>query len=214
MNPLQPATPYIIGLTGGIGSGKSSAGHHFAQLGATVVDVDAIAHQLTAPQGAAMADLAAAFGPEVITAEGALDRAVMREKAFSNPEARSRLEAILHPMIRAESQRQCAVAAHAPYIILMVPLLLESGDYRQRAQRIAVVDCSEATQITRTMARSRLSEAEVRRILAAQVSRATRLAAADDVIDNEGSLAHLRQQVEQLHQRYLLLARSGNSSGD
>lgn len=206
MSDSTVARPFIVGLTGGIGSGKSSAGHRFAELGATVVDVDAIAHQLTAAHGAAMAAIAAEFGPDVVTAEGALDRAIMRQKVFADPGARSRLEAILHPMIRAESQRQCQAATTAPYVILMVPLLLETGGYRDRAQRIAVVDCSEATQVSRTMARSHLSEDEVRRIMAAQVSRSTRLAAAADVIDNDGDLAHLQRQVDQLHQRYLELA--------
>lgn len=196
---------YIVGLTGGIGSGKSAVADGFARLGAAVVDTDRIAHALTAPGGAAMAQIEAAFGPSVIAADGALDRAAMRELAFSDAAARARLEAILHPLIRSESARQCA-AAQAPYVVLVVPLLIESGHWRKRCDRLCVVDCPEALQIERVRVRSALPEAQIRAIMAAQASRAERLAVADDVIDNSGTLAELAPRIEALHRRYLALA--------
>ena len=192
----------IVGLTGGIGSGKSAAADIFAELGAAVVDADAVAHELTAPGGAAIESIRAAFGDEMIGANGALDRAAMRKRVFADAEAKVRLEAILHPMIRAEVDRRIG-EARAPYVVLVVPLLVESGSYRQRVQRVAVVDCPEETQVARVMARSGLSTQEARAIMAAQVSRAERLAAAADVIDNGGDLAGLRAQVEALHRRYV-----------
>jgi dephospho-CoA kinase len=199
----------VIGLTGGIGSGKSAVADLFAARGITVVDTDAIAHALTTAGGAAMPAIRAAFGAEVVSAEGALDRAAMRALVFADPATRKRLEAILHPMIREESERQLLAAAGdgRPYAILMVPLLVESGDYRKRVDRVAVVDCAEATQIARVMNRNGLTRSEVERILAAQASRAERLAAADDVIDNDGDLAALPAQIERLHLKYLGLPR-------
>jgi len=193
---------YIVGLTGGIGSGKSAAADLFAELGAALVDTDAIAHQLTASQGAAIAPLRATFGDNVIAADGALDRAAMRKLVFSDASAKARLEAILHPMIRAESERRCEVAT-APYVVLVVPLLVESGNYRRRAQRVVVVDCPEEVQVARVMARSGLTADEGRAIMATQATRAQRLAVADDVIDNSGDLARLRPQVLALHRIYL-----------
>lgn len=197
-------TPYIIGLTGGIGSGKSAAAERFAELGAVVIDTDAVAHELTAPGGPAMPAIVAAFGAGMATPDGALDRAAMRRLVFANPAERERLEAILHPLIRTESDRRIAAAASsgAPYVILMVPLLVESGNYRNRVERIAVVDCSPETQIRRVMARNGLARAEVERILAAQASREQRLAVADDVIGNDGSLAELLAQIPPLDARY------------
>lgn len=200
-----PVTAFVVGLTGGIGSGKSAAADIFAELGASVVDTDAIAHELTGPRGAAMTAIVAAFGTEVVAADGSLDRAAMRRLVFADAQARKRLEAILHPLIRAEAQRRCAAATGA-YAVQVVPLLIEAGGYRERAARIAVVDCSEETQVARVVARNALPADEVRRIMAAQASRAQRLAAADDVIDNEGDLAALRRQVEKLHRAYLKLA--------
>lgn len=196
---------FIVGLTGGIGSGKSAAASLFEALGAAVVDTDAIAHELTAPGGDAIAPIRAAFGEEVIDARGALDRAAMRRKVFADEQAKAHLEAILHPMIRAEADRRSA-AAQAPYVVLVVPLLVESGGYRSRVQRVAVVDCPEEVQVARAMARSGLSAEEARAIMAAQAGRRERLAAADDVIDNGGELAALRPQVEALHRRYLEMA--------
>jgi dephospho-CoA kinase len=199
------AGPFIVGLTGGIGSGKSAAADLFAELGAAIVDTDRIAHALTAPGGAAMVAIREAFGDGVLSGDGALNRPAMRALAFESPDARKRLEAILHPMIRQESERQC-LAASAPYVILAVPLLIESGTYRERVQRLCVVDCPEAVQVARVMQRSGLDEPQVRAIMAAQASRAERLAAADDVVDNAGSLEALRTQVAGLHHRYLALA--------
>jgi dephospho-CoA kinase len=204
----KPLMSYVVGLTGGIGSGKSAVGDLFAAHGVPVIDTDAIAHALTAPDGAAMPAIRIEFGDGVASADGSLDRAAMRAMVFADPAARKRLEAILHPMIRSESDRRLlASQASSPYAILMVPLLIESGDYRKRLNRIAVVDCAEATQITRVMRRNGLTRTEIDRILAAQATRAERLAAADDVIDNDGGLAELPPQIEQLHRQYLGLSR-------
>lgn len=197
--------PFTVGLTGGIGSGKSAAADRFEALGAAIVDSDRIAHELTGPGGAAMEAIEAAFGTAVIGADGALDRVAMRAQVFAAPEARVRLEGILHPLIRAESLRRVA-EARAPYVMLVVPLLIESGSFRERCDRIAVVDCPEAVQIARVQARSGLDEAQVRAIMAAQATREARLAAADDVIDNSADLTHLNRQVEVLHTRYLALS--------
>jgi len=199
--------PYLIGLTGGIGSGKSTAAELLARAGAGVIDTDAIAHALTAPGGAAMRSLIGEFGPAIATKNGALDRAVMREMAFADPTVRRRLEAILHPMIHAEVDRQIAALAPTfPYLVLVVPLLIETGTYRERIDRLAVVDCPEALQIARVRARSQLPEATIRAILAAQASREARLAVADDIIDNSTTLSALTAQLEALHQRYLAAA--------
>ena len=192
--------PLVVGLTGGIGSGKSAAAQMFAECGAAIVDTDAIAHALTGPQGAAMPALVQAFGPEIQQPNGALDRAAMRQRIFSSPTEKTRLESILHPMIRQESDQQVAatIAAQAPYVVLVAPLLIESGSYRQRVDRVVVVDCPEAVQIARVQARNGFTEAEVRDILVTQASRADRLAVADHVIDNSGDLSHLQQQVREL----------------
>ncbi len=196
---------FIVGLTGGIGSGKSAAASLFEEFGAARVDTDAIARELTAPDGAAIEPIRATFGDEAVDAHGALDRAAMRRRVFADAQAKSRLEAILHPMIRAEADRRSA-AARAPYVVLEVPLLLESGGYRSRVQRVVVVDCPEEVQVARVMSRNGLTADEARAIMAAQVGRERRLAAADDVIDNGGDLAALRPQIEALHRRYLEMA--------
>ena len=196
---------YVVGLTGGIGSGKSTVADLFVARGAALVDTDAIAHELAAPGGGALPAIRARFGDGVLRADGGLDRAAMRRLVFSDPGARQALEAILHPLIRAESERPCA-AASAPYVILAVPLLVESGGYRERCDRILVVDCEPAVQVARVMARSGLPEAEVRAIIAAQAGRAQRLAAADDVIDNGGSPQALSARVDTLHHAYLAAA--------
>ena len=198
---------FVVGLTGGIGSGKSTVADLLVQRGATLVDTDAIAHALTAPGGAAMPVLQKAFGESLLRADGALDRVEMRRLVFTDASAKARLEAILHPMIRAESDRQCA-AAQSPYVVLAVPLLVESGIYRQRCDRILVVDCDEATQVARVIARSRMTEPEVRAIIAAQAAREIRLAAADDLVDNSGAPETLPPMVEKLHQAYLQSALS------
>ena len=201
---------FVVGLTGGIGSGKSAAAARFAAQGVAIVDTDRIAHELTAAGGAGIAPIRAAFGADVLTPDGALDRAAMRRIVFADPAARQRLEAILHPLIRAESaaQVQCRLATtDFPYAVLVVPLLVESGNYRDRVDRVCVVDCPEEIQIARVRTRSGLSRAEAQAILAAQASRAVRLAAADDVIDNAGDLAALERQVDALHATYLELAK-------
>lgn len=197
--------PYIVGLTGGIGSGKSAAARVFESMGAAIVDTDAIAHELTAPGGAAIAPIRTAFGADYITADGALARARTRELVFADAAKKRLLEAILHPLIRDRSNERVQ-AARSPYVILVVPLLVESGDYRRRCQRILVVDCPEELQIERVMARSGISAEQVRAIMATQAKRAARLAAADDVIDNSGDQAQLRREVEALHRRYLQFA--------
>ena len=196
---------FVVGLTGGIGSGKSAAADCFAARGIAVVDTDVIAHELTAVGGAAMPALLAEFGPEVAAPDGALDRACVRRLVFADPAARGRLEAILHPLIRTLSDERCRDALSA-YVILAVPLLVESGTYRERCNRIVAVDCPESLQISRVMARSKLSEIEVRAIMAAQASREDRLAVADDVLDNGGDLHHLEIQVADLHRKYLRLS--------
>jgi dephospho-CoA kinase len=195
----------VVGLTGGIGSGKSAAADCFAAQGAAIVDTDAIAHQLTSVGGGAIEPIRAAFGAEMLTSDGALDRGAMRRRAFADPAVRARLEALLHPLIRAESESRLRRPANAdfPYAVLVVPLLVETGGYRERVDRICVVDCPDEIRIARVMARSGLVRADVLAIMAAQASRATRLAAADDVIDNAGSLAELAVQVAVLHELYL-----------
>ncbi|MBI1942588.1 MAG: dephospho-CoA kinase [Betaproteobacteria bacterium] len=195
----------VVGLTGGIGSGKSAAAEEFARLGATVIDTDAIAHELTGPGGAAVAEVKRLFGAEFVLPSGAMDRKRMRERVFGDAGEKKRLESLLHPLIRAEVERRTA-AAPGPYVVQVVPLLLESSDYRARVGRVLVVDCPEALQMARTRQRSGLSESEVRRIIDAQIQRQTRLAAADDVIDNSGPIAALQHRVRELHQSYLRLA--------
>lgn len=196
---------FVVGLTGGIGSGKSTVAELFAERGAVVVDTDAIAHEITGPGGAAMAALAAAFGPRVVRADGGLERTAMRQLVFADPAQRIRLEGILHPLIRERSAQRCR-AATSPYVILAVPLLVEAGGYRARCQRILVVDCDEAVQVARVMARNGLAESEVRAIMAAQAGRRERLAVADDVVHNDGGIEALREQVDELHARYVRLS--------
>ena len=193
----QPA-PLRIGLTGGIGSGKSTVATALAALGASIVDTDAIARSLTQPGGAAIAAIAAQFGAEFVDASGALDRSRMRELAFADPAARQRLEAILHPLIRAETARQ-ADAAQGTAIVFDVPLLIESGRWREQVDRVLVVDCREATQVERVMARSGWTREAVQAVLAQQASRRSRRAGADAVIYNDG-LSHeeLRAEVRAL----------------
>ncbi len=200
----------VIGLTGGIGSGKTTVANRFAALGVTLVDTDLIAHALTGPGGAAMPAIEQAFGAGVVAPDGRLDRAAMRSLAFGDPAARKRLEAILHPMIRAESERQLK-AATSPYAILVVPLLVEGGRPRERAHRVLVVDCLPETQIARVIQRNGLPRDQVLAILAAQASREQRLAAADDIVDNDGPPDGLDARVLALHRHYLALA--GGAAG-
>lgn len=200
--------PYCVGLTGGIGSGKSTVADLFAAHGATIVDTDRIAHDLTRPGGQAMPAIRAAFGDGVAARDGSLDRAAMRALAFSDGQARARLNAILHPMIHDQALRAVAVARSA-YVILVVPLLTETAGYRQSVDRILVVDCAEATQRARAVRRDDDSPARIEAIMAAQATRAERLAIADDIVDNEGSAEALSSQVSGLHKRYLDLAAAG-----
>lgn len=195
---------FVVGLTGGIGSGKSSAAGEFARLGATVVDTDVIAHELTGKGGAALAQIERLFGRDFLQAD-ALDRKKMREHVFSNPVAKKQLEALLHPMIREESARRIAAAA-GPYVVYVVPLLVESGDPRRGVNRVLVVDAPAEAQLARVRMRSALRADEVSAIIAAQARRAERLAAADDVIDNSGTPDALRKQVAALHRKYLQFA--------
>jgi dephospho-CoA kinase len=197
----------VVGLTGGIGSGKSTVAEEFARLGAAIVDSDAIAHELTQKGGAAIPGVEEIFGKTFIR-EGAMDRQRMRDHVFAHPEAKRQLEGLLHPMIREESARRIAAAFQenaGAYVVHVVPLLVESGDYRQRVDRVLVVDCPEEQQVARVRERG-LSEREARAILAAQAPRAARLAAADDVIDNGGTRDALLKQVAALHQKYLQFA--------
>lgn len=189
-----------IGLTGGIGSGKSRVADFFAQWGATLVDTDVIAHELTAPGGQGIEPIRDAFGDAVITSDGALDRTAMRELVFSQPEARQTLEAILHPLITSVTQERAALADGC-YTVFVVPLLVESGRWRDRVDRICVVDCDPQTQIQRVQARSGLTPEAIGRIMSVQASRAQRLAAADDVIVNDAqtTISMLRQQALTLH---------------
>ena len=197
----------VVGLTGGIGSGKSAAADEFSRLGATVVDTDATAHELTGPGGTAVPEVRRLFGRAFVDASGAMERKRMRDLVFSDPEEKARLEALLHPMIRAESERRIA-SATGPYVVHVVPLLIESPDYRARVGRVLVVDCPEELQVARVRQRSGLPEAEIRRIIASQIQREKKLAAADDVIDNSGSIAALQQQVRRLHENYLARAKA------
>jgi len=197
----------VVGLTGGIGSGKSAVADEFARLGAAVVDTDAIARELTVAGGAAIPALRALFGPSVIDASGAMHRAKVRELVFADSLARKKLEAVLHPMIRAESERRIRCAGE-DYVVHVVPLLVESPGYRERVHRVAVVDCAEEVQLRRVTLRSGLSEEEVRRIIATQVPRERRRAAADEVIDNSGTIDALHKRVGELHRMYTELARA------
>ncbi|MFM2087759.1 MAG: hypothetical protein RLZZ237_2628 [Pseudomonadota bacterium] len=199
--------PYFsVGLTGGIGCGKSTVADLFAARGASIIDTDQIAHSLTAPDGAAMPALVAEFGPSYADANGALDRAKMRALVFSDANAKARLEAILHPRIR-HATLAAAAEATGSYVIFAVPLLVESGGWVERVNRVLVIDCLESLQVARVMARNNLAKEQVKAIMATQATRAMRLAAADDVIDNNGDLAALEPQIAQLHDVYLAFSK-------
>ena len=204
---MHTTLAFSVGLTGGIGCGKTTVADMFAALGASVIDTDAIAHALTAPHGAAMPALLAEFGSEFATPEGALDRARMRTLVFSDATARARLEGILHPRIRDATAAAASIAT-GDYVIYVVPLLIESGTWRERVTRVLAIDCPEEVQVARVMARNSLSEVQVRAIMAAQVTRDQRRAAADDIIVNDDGLEQLRPQVEALHALYLGLAKA------
>ena len=202
--------PFCVGLTGGIGSGKSVVSSLFEAHGAAVVDTDEISRALTAPGGAAIAAIREKFGPQAIGPDGGLDRERMRLLVFRDAAARGELEAILHPLIRARA-RDAIAAARAPYVLVVVPLLFETGACMELIQRVLVIDCDEAHQVSRVAASRGLAPAEVRRIMATQLPRAERLRRADDVLHNDGTLDALRGEVERLHVRYAALARQAEA---
>jgi dephospho-CoA kinase len=204
----------LIGLTGGIGSGKTAVSDLLAKLGAGIVDTDLIAHQITAPHGAAIALIEKQFGSDFISADGALNRDKMRSLVFSKPEARKSLEAITHPLIRQETNKQALRISKegAPYLVFVVPLLLESGSWNSLIDLLVVVDSPIETQIQRVMQRSNLPREELERILAAQASREERLKHADVVIENQGSLQDLEVEVQNLHQKILQFQKDQPSS--
>ena len=196
----------IIALTGGLGSGKSEAAKQFAKLGVPVVDTDVIAHALTANGAPALKQISELFGPQFLTNEAALDRAKLRAHVFAHPQERSKLEALLHPLIRAAALKQLAEnehQQHPDYQILVIPLLFENNQYQTSIHKILLIDCDEQLQIARAMARSFLTQAEAQAILDAQVSRTTRLKLADEVIENNGTLAELTESVEKMHQKLI-----------
>jgi dephospho-CoA kinase len=197
---------FAVGLTGGIGSGKSTVADMFAVHGVPLVDADLIAHRVTASQGIAMPQIAAEFGTEFVAADGSLNRARMRTLVFSNESARKRLENITHPLIRAETEREQR-EARGPYVIIVVPLLVESGTWKTRVDRVLAVDCSVETQIARVMHRNGFDRDQVLAIIARQATREARLAAADDVIVNDNAPPEaLTAQVDAQHRAYLALA--------
>ena len=199
---------FAVGLTGGIGSGKSTVADLFAAHGVPLVDTDLIAHRITAPHGIAMPQIAAEFGDSFVAADGSLDRARMRTLVFSDDGARKRLEGITHPLIRAETEREQR-EAQGPYVIVVVPLLVESGSWKTRVNRVLTVDCSVETQISRVISRNGYSREQVLAIIARQATREARLAAADDIIDNDNDnapLDALKTQVDAQHRVYLSLA--------
>ena len=199
--------PFIIGLTGGIGCGKTSASKLFANLGIDIIDTDEIARELTQSEGSVIFAIRKVFGDTYVTADGALDRNKMRQLVFSDNASRQKLENILHPFILTEAARRAKFTS-SPYAIMVIPLLFETNDYDRIIQRSLVIDCDEKSQITRTMKRSKLNEQEVRSIMATQISRQKRLKKTDDVIVNNNDLAYLQKQVNSYHQKYLDLSKS------
>jgi dephospho-CoA kinase len=201
---------YLVGLTGGIGSGKSTVADMFAAQGARIVDTDLISRQLTQADGAALPAIRAAFGADVIDADGTLNRNKMRELVFGNPAEKKRLESILHPLIYEQTRQQANASTDAPYTLVVVPLLFESGRYTDWLHRIITVDCPEEIQISRTMQRSHMDEGAVRAIMATQFSRTQRLALADEIITNNGTLDDLKAQIIGMHRRLSALAAESN----
>jgi dephospho-CoA kinase len=197
---------YLVGLTGGIGSGKSTVADMFAELGVRIIDTDLISRQLTQADGAAIPALREAFGADVIDPQGALDRGTMRELVFNQPDKKKQLEAILHPLILAHAKQLAASPTDAPYSLVVVPLIFENRRYSDWLHRVITVDCPEEAQIKRTMQRSKLDEAAVRAIMAQQLGRDVRLTLSDEKILNNGSLDDLRKQVVGLHRRLCALA--------
>lgn len=210
MNPNPAsASPFRVGLTGGIASGKSTVADMFEGLGATIIDTDIVARDVVAPGEPALDAIRHEFGDELVDSDGALDRAAMRRIIFSDEDARARLEAILHPLIRERTQALAATAG-GDYQVIVVPLLVESP-LKDFVDRIVVVDCDEKAQIQRLMARDAESEGQARRILAVQSSREQRLEIADDIVSNNGDLTATLEQVEKLHRDYLARSRQRRS---
>ncbi|WP_421228509.1 dephospho-CoA kinase [Aeromonas enteropelogenes] len=196
---------YVVAITGGIGSGKTTVANQFAELGIDVIDADVIAREVVEPGTPTLAAIAAHFGPDVIASDGRLDRRQLRERVFSEPDAKAWLNALLHPLIRSEMQRQCA-AARSPYCLLVVPLLVENR-LTGLADRVLVIDVDEATQIARTCRRDGVSPEQAKAILVAQASRDERLAVANDILDNRAEdKMTIRTQILALHQTYLAFA--------
>jgi dephospho-CoA kinase len=198
---------FVVGVTGGIGSGKTTICREFAALGAPVIDTDQVARDVVAPGSPGLAAVVAAFGPEVLTADGQLDRRRVRQLVFATPALREQLEAILHPLIRQETDARVQ-AAGFPYCLVCIPLLVERGG-GNRVNRVLVIDCPTEVQIARVMARDELTAPEVAAIMQTQASREDRLAAAHDVLENTGDVSLLRPQISALHARYLQLAKEG-----
>jgi dephospho-CoA kinase len=196
----------VVGLTGGIGSGKSTVAAQFALLGIPIVDTDAIAHALTVAGGKAMDPIRLQFGSSMVSSNGGLDRPAMRRLVFGNTAERSKLEALLHPLIREESASQLSAAAGVAYAVLMVPLLFETMAFRAAVQRTLVVDCPVEMQIERVRHRSGLAQGETERIISSQIPRGLRLQLADDVLFNGSDSGIVPARVETLHRRYLALA--------
>ncbi len=194
----------VVALTGGIGSGKTTVARHLATLGVPIIDADLIARELVQPGSECLAEIVETFGPAVLDSDGSLDRSALRQRVFADPSSRARLEAILHPRIREVMTRRLK-ALDAPYAVLVIPLLIETGQ-KELAHRVLVVDAPEAAQIARVRERDGMDGQQVRAILAAQSDRATRLLAADDVIENDGDLDALLRRTEALHRRYLELS--------
>ncbi len=194
---------YVVALTGGIGSGKSTAANFFAALGVPVTDVDEISHQLTAANQPIVNEIKASFGSQYITSEGALNRAAMRDLVFNDATARAKLNAILHPAIYDEALKQLQLHANAPYQILAIPLLFESPRYAPHVNRILLIDCEEKTQIERVKKRSQLSTSEIKKIIRTQTPRKKQLLLAHDVIENNENVENLREKILETHQKYL-----------
>jgi dephospho-CoA kinase len=206
-------TPRLrIGLTGGIASGKSTVTQRFVELGIPVIDADVVSRAVVEPRTPGLAQVVERFGPQVLDPNGRLDRRALRALIFNDSASRQALDAILHPLIRAEMEEQVA-AAQGPYVVMAIPLLIEGGNAHKRVDRLLVIDADEALQIQRVQARDGSSPEQARAILAAQASREARLNAADDVLANNGTVAELRQAVDRLHEQYLQLSQSAPSAG-
>ena len=203
--------PLRIGLTGGIASGKSTVTQRFAELGVPVIDADVASRIVVEPGTAGLAQVVARFGAGVLHADGQLDRRALRDLIFKDASLRQALDAILHPLIRAEMEREAA-QAKAPYVVMAIPLLVEGGNAGKRVDRVLVVDADETLQLQRLQARDGSSPEQARAILSSQASRTARLGQADDVLLNSGTVAELRQAVDRLHEKYLQLAQTSSSS--